>query len=122
MSLPIRTGRLVAGRNGLMKYGDPRPSATWPGRLRLDPETADLLLIAAADFAECSEEAGEYQSAVGFVDWVVGVLRQTHFPGPEADGAPARSESGGFKGHKDYQHRHPFVLPQAELSRKLRVG
>jgi hypothetical protein len=124
----VRTGRTVVGRvdstkarcpgcEARLMYGEPRPNATWPERLRLDDETASLLLVAAADFDEMTVES---ETAIGFVDWVVGVLRQSGHH-VEADGAPNRSESGGFARHASYNHRHPFVLPQASLSKKVRV-
>ena len=130
----VRTGRLVAGRidarkfrcpgcDARMMYGEPRPNLTWPVRLRLDPETADLLLVAAAEFSELSAEAGEYESAVAFIDWVGGVtrLRIHNTAGPDHDGAPPRSEAGG-PGHPPSQQRHPFPIPVVELPRKLRAG
>lgn len=52
------------------KVGKPKPGeGMWPARLHLEDRDVDLLLIAAAEFVELCEEAGEYADAVAFVDW-----------------------------------------------------
>jgi len=63
-----RTPRLCLGCQARITYGDPKPSMAWAERLRLDPISAtqhDLLLVAAAEFAELG--GGD---PVEFLDWV----------------------------------------------------
>lgn len=50
--------------------GEPKPMDNWPSRLSLSQYDLDLLLLAAVEYALLSDEAGEYQSAIEFVDWV----------------------------------------------------
>lgn len=94
--------------------GEPKASAGWPAALSLTATQRDLLLQAAAEYSEVCDEAGEYESAVEFVDWCsIDALRDgsSHV---EADGAPARLEGGTVADHRSrLAHRHPFVLPQA---------
>lgn len=116
----VRTGRidsrrLCASCESRVLYGDPRPGDTWAARLRLTREQLDLLLCAAAEFIEAGDG-----SAVEFVDWISGTVLGQPVIRTDHDGAPPRSESGGFARHASYNHRHPFVLPQAELSPKIR--
>jgi hypothetical protein len=107
--------------------GEPRTTETWYLRLReltLNPEQLDLLLQAAAEYADLSEEAGEYESAIGFLDWVRPDALGLSLERVEHDGAPARYERGtsSAKGHLDGVHRHPFPLPQASLPPDWRRG
>jgi hypothetical protein len=50
--------------------GAPRASDTWPASLSINAKQMDLLLIAAAEFRDLSEEAGEHPDAIDFLDWV----------------------------------------------------
>ena len=123
-------GRHTAGRSSVasswcqsctvrLTIGDPRPSASWPARLRLDPDQWDALLSGAAEYRDLCIEAGEPEAAVPFADWIAGVARQTGVH-VEADGAPARSESGGFARARNYTHRRPDPLPRVSLPRTIR--
>lgn len=82
-----RTGREAArGRRGIclscqQRYmlGEPKASESWPAQLHLSAEQVDLLLIAAAEYRDLCEEAGEYETVVAFVDWLApDVLGKTH--------------------------------------------
>jgi len=53
-------------RVGVPKSGE----GTWPARLYIAEGQMDVLLLAAAEFRDLCEEAGEYADAVSFVDWV----------------------------------------------------
>ena len=74
----IDTGRKHQRTVGICKSCEARlmagpPKAgegMWPARLHIDERNMDLLLVAAAEFVELCEEAGEYADAVAFVDWV----------------------------------------------------
>jgi hypothetical protein len=65
-----RTPRRCEGCEARLTIGDPKPNGAWAQRLKLTPEQVDLLLIAAAEYRDLCDEAGEYQEAVAFVDWV----------------------------------------------------
>jgi hypothetical protein len=132
----MKAGRNVLGRSyqataycqscGIRRtVGEPRTTETWYLRLReitLNPEQLDLLLHAAAEYALLSEEAGEYESAIGFLDWVRPDALGLSLERVEHDGAPARYERGtsSAKGHLDGVHRHPDPLPYVNLSETWR--
>jgi hypothetical protein len=129
----MKAGRNVLGRAyqataycqscGIRRtVGEPRTTETWYLRLReltLNPEQLDLLLQAAAEYALLSEEAGEYESAVGFLDWVRPDALGLSLARVEHDGAQPRYEKGTSspKSHLDGVHRHPDPIPFAELPR-----
>jgi hypothetical protein len=120
----VKTGRVDSRRACLscqarIRLGEPHPTSNWAERLRLTKEQTDLLLVAAAEFSELSEEAGEYALAVTYVDWVAGVLRQSGIRF-EADGAPPRNESGTAADVRQMRHRHPDPIPFAPLPRTWR--
>lgn len=52
------------------KIGKPKATDSWPVHLTLSPMQVDLLLVAAAEFRDLCEEAGEYDHAIDFVDWI----------------------------------------------------
>lgn len=52
------------------RIGDPGGHFPWSPRLNLTEEQRDLLLIAAAEFEDLSEEAGAFVTAIDFIDWV----------------------------------------------------
>ena len=61
-----------------LTIGEPSPSITWPQRLNLSREQVSLLLEAAAEFEQLSEDAGIVSNAIDFCDWVsVDALRVT---------------------------------------------
>jgi hypothetical protein len=71
----VTTGRTMErkacpGCNLRYSVGAPQASDTWPARLSLSPYQLDLLLLAAAEFRELCDEAGEYADCVDFLDWV----------------------------------------------------
>lgn len=116
----IRTGRersrwICPGCHERIMVGEPRATVTWPAQLTLTPDQVKLLLIAAAEYAELSEEAGEWESAVGFVDWMaVDALRGEKWVDPLiSEGAKARNINGGVAviQHQGNTHRDPFPLP-----------
>ena len=111
----IDTRRYCMGCQARMRFGDPKPNANWIERLRLTKEQTDLLLVAAAEFSELSEEAGEYALAVAYVDWLVGVTRQSGIQVTH-DGAPPRNETG-TQSDGVAKHRHPDPIPFAPLPR-----
>lgn len=118
-------GRLCAGCGERIKLGTPKPSSAWAARLRLTPEQVDLLLVAAAEYAEASDEVGEYESAVEFVDWVrLDALGLVSLDPPTIDGiskpevyTAAKGEKGGLR---KYNHRHPDPIPYIPLSGSMR--
>jgi hypothetical protein len=127
----MKAGRNVLGRAyqataycqscGIRRtVGEPRTTETWYLRLReitLNPEQTDLLLVAAAEFSELSEEAGEYALAVAYVDWLVGVTRQSGVQVTH-DGSPSRTMTGEVASKvSNAVHRHPDPIPFAELPR-----
>ena len=75
-------GRTVAHRNNVhvgycqgcnvrLLVGEPKAGeGMWPAQLHISAAMMDVLLIAAAEFRDLCEEAGEYADAVEFVDWV----------------------------------------------------
>ena len=75
MAYGVETGRR-AERNPCpscevrFKVGKPKATDTWPVQLTMSPAQLDLLLVAAAEFRDLCDEAGEYNDAVSFVDWV----------------------------------------------------
>ncbi len=74
--MTILTGRTEARRQLCascrvrIKVGEPRALDSWPTRLNLSQTQVDLLLVAAAEFRDLSDDAGEYADAVAFVDWM----------------------------------------------------
>ena len=64
------TEKLCIGCGMRRSIGDPKPNAIWPQRLSLTPEQVDLILVAAAEFEELSEQAGTISNAVDFADWM----------------------------------------------------
>jgi hypothetical protein len=113
----IDTRRYCMGCQARIRLGDPLPTAQWPERLRLTKEQTDLLLVAAAEFSELSEEAGEYALAVAYVDWLVGVTRQSGVQVTH-DGSPSRTMTGEVASNvSNAVHRHPDPIPFAELPR-----
>ncbi len=77
----LLSGRKVAGRNGApsaycegcgvrLTLGEPKAGDAWTSMLRLRPKQRDLLLQAAAEYRELTEEVGEYQDVVQFLDWI----------------------------------------------------
>jgi hypothetical protein len=69
--------RLCIGCNGRLMIGDPQTDAGWPARLHLSGAQVKDLLAAAAEYRELSSAAGEYESAIDFVDWMsVDALRE----------------------------------------------
>lgn len=53
------------------KVGKPKAGeGMWAARLHVDIDTLDTMLIAAAEFVELCDEAGEYADAIAFMDWV----------------------------------------------------
>lgn len=67
---PAHRDSLCHSCEARVKIGEPRARPLWAQRLRLTAEQHDLLLVAAAEYAELSDEAGEYELAVEFVDWI----------------------------------------------------
>lgn len=56
---------------GVVKaIGRPKATATWPPHLVLSPQQVKWLTTAAAEYRDLCAEAGEYEAAVDFVDWV----------------------------------------------------
>jgi hypothetical protein len=69
------------------KVGEPKAQDTWPAHLTMSPTQVDLLLVAAAEYRDLCEEAGEYQDVIGFVDWVRPDALRPNFASPiVADG------------------------------------
>jgi hypothetical protein len=66
---------------GPPKAGD---SPMWPAKLNLSQFQIDQLLIAAAEYRDLSEEAGEYESVVAFVDWLAPDALKRGFASPIA--------------------------------------
>jgi hypothetical protein len=62
--------RLCIGCNGRLMIGDPETDNGWPARLHLTAVQVKDLLAAAAEYRELSSAAGEYESAIEFVDWM----------------------------------------------------
>lgn len=118
--LNIRTGReksrwLCANCNERIYLGEPRGNQVWPAQLSLTPDQVKLLLIAAAEYADISEKAGEPESAVGFVDWMaVDALRGEKWPSHVvSEGTKAHNINGAVARlqHQGNVHRDPFPLP-----------
>lgn len=65
-----RIGKFCHGCQQRLYIGEPRHTDTWPQRLALSRAQLNVLLEAAAEYAELCEEAGEYEEAVAFLDWV----------------------------------------------------
>ena len=75
MSRGLFTGRITTRRicqSCRMRYafGEPKPTDSWPARLRMNSDQIDLLLVAAAEYKQLCDEAGEYADPVDFLDWV----------------------------------------------------
>lgn len=51
------------------KYGHPNPSDNW-SKLNLSTRMFYILQQAAAEFDQLSQEAGEYPTAMEFLDWL----------------------------------------------------
>jgi hypothetical protein len=66
---------------GAPKAGD---TPNWPAKLNLSQHQIDQLLIAAAEYRDLSEEAGEYESVVAFVDWLAPDALRRGFASPVA--------------------------------------
>ena len=102
-----RTPRLCLGCQARITYGDPKPSAAWAERLRLDPISAtqhDLLLVAAAEFAELG--GGD---PIEFLDWVsIEALGRTSVI---ADFAGHSVIEAGQGTHRPARHSEAFPLP-----------
>lgn len=62
--------------NARKTVGDPKAIDSWPPSVTLAPAQIRLLLVAAAEYRDLTEESGEYEHAVQFVDWVLGCLNQ----------------------------------------------
>ena len=83
-----RTGRTIGHRNNVktaycagcnvrITVGEPAANERWPQRLTLTEEQVADLLAGAAEYRDLCEEAGEYEHAVAFVDWLaVDALRR----------------------------------------------
>lgn len=57
--------------------GTPKATAAWPSHLALTAEQVKWLTAAAAEYRDLCDEAGEYEHAVDFMDWVaVDALRE----------------------------------------------
>jgi hypothetical protein len=76
-SVSIETGRiqeraskLCEGCGTRLTIGAPKAQETWPQRLTLTVDQRDLLLIAAAEYEELSEQAQTISNAVEFIDWI----------------------------------------------------
>jgi hypothetical protein len=65
-----RTWQLCAGCGGRVAIGEPKAGENWPARLELSREQIADLLVAAAEYRDLTAAAGEYESAVDFVDWM----------------------------------------------------
>lgn len=79
MTVKVETGRtlqrhtkLCEGCNARLTIGEPKAQSdsNWWQRLTLTEEQRDLLLVAAAEYEELSEEAGTISNAVEYVDWI----------------------------------------------------
>lgn len=74
----IETGRIMPRTpnyvcescNVRRRTGKPRAGSSWASRLRLSQSELDLLLLAAVEYALLSDEVGEYESVIEFIDWV----------------------------------------------------
>jgi hypothetical protein len=65
-----RASKLCEGCGARLTLGSPKANDTWPARLTLTVDQRDLLLIAAAEYRDLCDEAGEYQDVIQFVDWL----------------------------------------------------
>lgn len=77
MSVPgeVQTGRRDARKlcescKVRIRVGELRTSEIWPQRLLLTEEQLNLILLAAGEFDRLTDEAGEPETAVAFVDWL----------------------------------------------------
>ena len=81
----LREWQLCQGCNARLTIGEPRTSddSAWWQRLRLTEQQRDLLLLAAAEYRDLCEEAGEYQDVVEMIDWLSpSVLESLHYRKP----------------------------------------
>lgn len=65
-----RSSRLCESCGVRLTIGEPKATDYWPQRLALTKPQVDLLLQAAAEYRDLCDEAGEYEEAIAFVDWV----------------------------------------------------
>lgn len=65
-----RTRWICPGCDQRIYLGEPKAIGSWAQRLHLSREQYDLLLMAAAEYRDLSDAAGEYESVVSFVEWV----------------------------------------------------
>ncbi len=72
-TLPRRTYQ-CASCGARAAVGEPKGIDSWPPSVKLSSAQVRLLLVAAAEYRDLAEDAGEYEHAVQFVDWVVGCL------------------------------------------------
>jgi hypothetical protein len=119
-----KNGRVTGHRNNVKSgycascsarilIGNPKSTQTWSQRLHLTQEQVDLLLIAAAEYRDLSAEAGEYEEAVSFVDWLA--------PDALKDGeGRAWVEVDGKRDEWGRMAGHPDPIPVASLARRIR--
>lgn len=96
-----------------LTIGEPNGNERWALRLQLSEEQIHDLLQAAAEYRDLCEEAGEYEYAVQFVDWLIPSVRP-RVTVYDADGSTPRFENGAVAERTDRaarMHRHPFPLP-----------
>lgn len=73
----IRTRALCHGCEARRMIGEPKANDVWAQRLTLSEDQMADLLAAAAEYRDLCEEAGEYEHAVQFLDWLrIDALRQ----------------------------------------------
>lgn len=65
-----RVGNVCHGCHARIEIGEPKGSDSWPARLSLTKDQVDLLLLAAVEYEEMSEEAQHISNACEFVDWL----------------------------------------------------
>lgn len=58
------------GCHARVMVGEPNPSAYWTAALNLADWQVDLLLNAAAEYEELSEDSQHISNAIEFVDWL----------------------------------------------------
>lgn len=66
----VRRRYLCEGCKVQKAIGRPKATATWPSHLWLTTDQVKWLTTAAAEYRDLCDEAGEYEHAVDFVDWV----------------------------------------------------
>jgi hypothetical protein len=74
-----RSSHLCAGCGGRITIGDPKAVELWP-LTNLNKVQRKLLLVGAAEYRDLCDEEGEYESAIQFVDWLIGCLDQRSAP------------------------------------------